>query len=448
LEGEIMRAFANLGRLAFIAGLWLALLLAPGVVRACDVYNLASQSLTIPQVIVGNTVYLDVVVALGIADVRSVGAAVANPGAIAYDVYDVQTGLLTIPCVTVGAATFSNVVTGIQGVISVGGATAAPTTPVLVPHFPLADAVVGANYNQLLVDDVVPHSNYTIGIDSLANGSLPSGMTIHFDGTLSGTPFATGATDVNGWQVPHRYNFGVCATDTLSRVTTSPCPQASVLVNPTRILASVVGNGSVAASPAGNACGANCYEGFPLGTNVTLTATAGVGSAVTGWSGCTSAAGSVCSVSASGTKTVVVTFAPAAASLTGTWVGPWSWVGPASNGCTAHDSGTMTLQLTQNGSSVTGSIEATGFQTLNATTGCSVVSTDPDSGTFSATVAGNGSSVTYAFSFPDVASLSFSGAAVIANGNTFTSTSLTRATGGSGSFSHTRQSPRPRPTAA
>jgi hypothetical protein len=337
-----MRAIAILGRPVFAAWLALLLLVAPAIGRACDVYNLATGTLTIPQVIVGNTVYLNVAVGLGIPDVRSVGAAVANLAAIAYDVYDGQTGLLTIPCVTVGATTFSNVVTGIQRVISVGGATVLPPAPILVPNFPIPDATVGVNYSQSLVADVVPHSLYTIGIDSLANGSLPTGMTIHFDGTLSGTPFATGATDINGWQVPHPFTFGVCATDTLSRASTSPCPQVSVLVNPTRITTSVVGNGSVSPSSAGRSCGASCYEGFASGANVTMTPTPASGWTFTGWSGaCTGALG--CVVPANGVKNVVATFTQSAAtSLKGTWVGPWSWTGTATNGCTAHDGGTMT----------------------------------------------------------------------------------------------------------
>jgi hypothetical protein len=429
-----MRPIAILGRPLVLACLSLLLLLAPKSGRACDFYNLANGNLTIPQVIVGSTVFLNVVVTL--ASVQSVGGVGGNPAASSFDLYDFQTGLLTLSCVAVGPNTYSNVVVGIQSVISVGGATALPTNPTIFPHLPLPEARVGEFFSTPLVDQVVPESTYTFGIDTLANGSLPTGMTIHFDSTLSGTPFATGATDVNGWQVRHTYTFGVCATDTLSRVTSFPCNQASVVVNPTRITTSVIGNGSVSASPAGNSCGANCYEGFASGGNVTFTATPAAGSTFVGWSGCTTSTGPSCSVSANGTKAVVATFTQAAtAPLSGTWTGSWNWSGPASNGCHAADGGTMTLVLTQNGSGFSGSVNASGVQTLNNVNGsCSVVDTGSESGSFSGSI--SGTSVTYGFSFGSN-SLDFSGTATL-SGNTLTSNSLVRVLGGSGSFSLTK----------
>jgi hypothetical protein len=421
-----MRAIAILGRPVFVVCLSFLLLLAPRISRACDVYD---GNLHIPQVIVGNTVFLNVVLTL--ASVQSVGAAVANPAAASFDFYDFHTGLLTLACVTVGPNTYSNVAVGVQSIVSVGGATALPTAPTLLAKFPLPPARVGEAYSTQLVDHVIPESTYTIGIDTLANGSLPTGMTIHFDGTLSGTPFATGAADINGFQVSHLFTFGVCATDTFSRNSTSPCPQVSVLVNPTRITTAVVGSGSVSASPAGNSCGANCYEGFASGANVTLTPTPASGWTFTGWSGACTGAGA-CVVSANGIKNVVATFAQAVTgSLKGTWVGPWNWTGTATNGCTAHDGGTMTLVFTQSGSAFTGSVNVTGVQTLDAGAGCSVFSTDPVAGSLSGSI--SGSVVTYSLEFEP--GFNFSGTATL-NGNTLISNSLVRqSSGGSGSFS-------------
>lgn len=199
-----MRALAVLRYPAFVLWLAFTLLLVPSIGRACDAYDLASGRLTIPQVVVGDKIYTNVVVELVVADVRSVGAAVANPAAATFDFYDVQTGLLTIPCVVVGGTTYSNVVTAIDRVVSAPAAINAPAAPILWLNFPLADAFVGQAYNTPLVNRTSPQALYTYSIDTLANGSLPSGMTINFGGTLSGTPFATGAADVNGWQVPHR----------------------------------------------------------------------------------------------------------------------------------------------------------------------------------------------------------------------------------------------------
>jgi hypothetical protein len=426
-----MRAFAALRHPAFVLSVWFLLLLAPKIGHACDVYT-ADGKLTIPQVVVGNKIYTTVVVVVGLGDVKSVGAAVANPAAATFDFYDMSSGLLTIPCVVVGGTTYSNVVvaTGIDRVVSVAGSTNLPTTPVLWLNFPIDDAVVGQAYSKNLVQQTSPQSQYTYAIDTLANGSLPPGMTIHFDGTLSGTPFATGAADINGWQVPHTYTFGVCAIDTFSHVSTAPCPQASVIVRPTSITATVVGNGTLSASPTGSSCGANCIQGFASGAQVTLTATPASGSTFTGWSGACTGTGA-CVLSASGKKSVVATFTQ---TLTGTWVGPWNWAGPAVNKCPANDGGTMTLALTQTGASFSGSMNAEGIQLLDDVT-CAVISTDLHSGSFSGSV--SGTAVTYSFTF-STSSLDFSGTATL-SGNTLTSVSLARATGGSGSFSLTKQ---------
>jgi hypothetical protein len=215
--------------IGLLAVLWLG---TGTAVHACDSYD--GTDLTIAKVVLGNTVYTNVVVAVTVANVRAVGAAVGNPStADSYDLFDPGTGLLTIACVKVGNTTFSSVVTGIGQVVSVGGAYALPTAPELIPVFPLADATVGQDYAQSVVVDVIPHSRYTFSMDTLANGNgLPSGMTLDMNGVLSGKPFATGAADVNGNQIPHQYTFGVCATDTLSRLTTTPCPQTTITVNP------------------------------------------------------------------------------------------------------------------------------------------------------------------------------------------------------------------------
>jgi hypothetical protein len=428
-----MRAPAVLRYPAVVVWLALLLVLAPVVGRACDVYDIATGTLTIPQVIVGNKIYSNVVVELVVADVRSVGGNVANPAAAVFDFYDVQTGLLTMPCVAVGPTTYSNVVTAIDRVVSAPMAVNAPVAPMLWLNFPLTDAVVGQGYSTKLVNQTSPPAQYTYAIDTLANGSLPPGMTIDFNGTLSGTPFATGAADINGWQVPHTYTFGVCAIDTISRLSTAPCPQASVIVRPTSVTASVVGSGSVSTSPAGNPCGPGCGQGFASGSQVTLTATPTSGWTFIGWSGCPGAGTGDCVLSASGDEAVVATFTQTP-SLTGNWVGSWSWSGPAVNGCPANDGGAMSASLTQSGTSLSGSINVAGIQLLQDSD-CAVVSTSPSAGSISGSV--SGSSVTYSFTVAG-SSLAFSGTATL-SGNTLTTVSLVRVTGGSGSFTLTKQ---------
>jgi List-Bact-rpt repeat protein len=282
-------------------------MLAPRMVHACDTFS--NGTLTIAQVVVGRMVYANVAVTL--SGLRSVGSATANPSAASTpDIFDPATGLLTIPCVAVAGTTFTNVVVTIDRVLSVGSAFAASEAPSLILNFPLPDAIVGDSYSQNTVFQVIPPSQYTFAIDTLANGVTPSGMTVDMNGRLSGTPFATGATDINGRQIPRTYTFGVCAIDTLSRWTTSPCPQTSITVRPVNITASIVGNGTVS-SPGGNSCGANCYSGFAKGALVTLTATPASGWTFAGWSGACSGTGS-CVLSASGSMAVTATFTEAA----------------------------------------------------------------------------------------------------------------------------------------
>jgi hypothetical protein len=307
-------------------------------------------------------------------------------------------------------------------------------------RFPLDDAFVGEAYSNVLVKEISPPatiaSPYTYGIDTLTNGSLPTTMTIDFGGTLSGTPFATGGADVNGLQIAHTYAFGVCATDTISRTSTTPCPKASVVVRPTRFTGSVVGSGGLSASPAGNSCGPGCIEGFALNTQVTFTATPATGWTFAGWSGACPAGVGTCKLAASGRQAVVATFIPipVASSLTGTWAGTWHWAGPASNTCLVNDVGAMSLVLTQTGTSFSGTMNAAGIQFVEDGS-CFLLDTLTSSGSFSGTV--SGATVTYSFSLGGTI-LDFSGTATL-NGSTLTSISLVRVTGGSGSFSLTKQ---------
>lgn len=202
----------------------------PTIASACDSYD--GKYLTIPIVAVGTTTYTNVVIT--VPSVISVGGQVVGPSASQQaDIYDANSGRLTISCVTVGGVTYANVVATVGSVISVGGAYPREDVPVIRVNTPLRDATVGKYYSYQVAEPVYPDSKYTFSIDTLANGNgTPPGMTLNMNGILSGTAFATGGADVNGKQIPHTYSFGVCATDTLTRMTTSPCPTASITVNP------------------------------------------------------------------------------------------------------------------------------------------------------------------------------------------------------------------------
>ena len=68
------------------------------------------------------------------------------------------------------------------------------------------------------------------------------------------------------------------------------------------------GTGTVTSSPAGISCGADCNESYSHGTIVTLTATASVGSAFSGWSGSGCSGTGSCVVTMDAAKNVSATF--------------------------------------------------------------------------------------------------------------------------------------------
>jgi hypothetical protein len=82
--------------------------------HSADSYNAANNQLTIPQVLVGNTTYSNVVITVG--SVVSIGAA---PAIGTYDTYDGTA--LTIPSVSALGTTYYNVKVTVGSVISVGG---------------------------------------------------------------------------------------------------------------------------------------------------------------------------------------------------------------------------------------------------------------------------------------------------------------------------------------
>jgi hypothetical protein len=71
-----------------------------------------------------------------------------------------------------------------------------------------------------------------------------------------------------------------------------------------------LGTGTVSSSPAGIACGTDCWERYEDGSVVTLTASAPAGSIFTGWSGGCSGTGA-CTLTGNSPTAVTATFAPA-----------------------------------------------------------------------------------------------------------------------------------------
>jgi hypothetical protein len=68
------------------------------------------------------------------------------------------------------------------------------------------------------------------------------------------------------------------------------------------------GLGSVTSNPAGITCGSACSASFMSDLPVTLTAAPGVDSIFTGWTGCDSVSGTMCTVTMSNTRSVTAIF--------------------------------------------------------------------------------------------------------------------------------------------
>ncbi len=90
-------------------------LLSSAVSNAADTYDSATSKLLIPQVVVNDTLYKNVLVTLG--RVISVGTL---PQPDSYDSYNASLNQLTIPVVNVGSTTYYNVIISVGKVLSIG----------------------------------------------------------------------------------------------------------------------------------------------------------------------------------------------------------------------------------------------------------------------------------------------------------------------------------------
>jgi hypothetical protein len=129
----------------------------------------------------------------------------------------------------------------------------------------------------------------------------------------------------------------------------------------------------------------------------------------------------------------------ATSTITGTWSGTWSWIA-GSNGCVFNDGGLVSMNLTQNGSTITGTnINVTGFQ-IRLDSNCAFQYVDiAQAGTLNGTLSGN--TFSYTASLPLVQfgqPFLWSGTATF-NGISNTINGVVNAYGTTGSFTLTRQ---------
>ncbi len=229
---------------------------------AIDTYDPATNQLTIPLVIVGNTTYTNVRITVG--NVISVGGGAA---ANTYDTYSSATNQLTIPAVLSGATTFTNVVITVGSVISVGGSTPTFTLssadvpsgstfgsqyilngfgctggnispalswsnpPVGTVSYALQvydpDAPTGSGFWHWAVYDI------PVAVTGLARGAGNAPGTLPAGARGGNTDFMnTGATDIGSYggpcppvgDAPHRYIFTLFALGVANLATTAQIP--------------------------------------------------------------------------------------------------------------------------------------------------------------------------------------------------------------------------------
>ena len=124
-----------------------------------------------------------------------------------------------------------------------------------------------------------------------------NGQTVSHVHVISGTPTGTCPTYTNAAS----FTSSAGGSGSASATTAISCSGVTVTKVGT-------GSGTVTSSPAGISCGASCSMQFGNGTPMTLTATAGVGSDFTGWSGGGCAGAGVCTFVLNGAKPVTATF--------------------------------------------------------------------------------------------------------------------------------------------
>jgi hypothetical protein len=192
--------------------------------------------------------------------------------------------------------------------------------PVTITTTTLPSAIQGTPYSQVITATagIAP---YTF---SVLSGTLPAGLSLAANGTLSGTPTAAGVA-----------NFTVQAGDSGGSADTQSLP-LTVLSSTYPVSVTVSGSGTVNSSPTGIACGAACSAPFATGSTVSLGAVPAPGFNFAGWSGACTGTGT-CVVVVDGEKSVTATFSPASfdlsVSLSGAGLGAKVLSAPAGIDC-------------------------------------------------------------------------------------------------------------------
>jgi len=140
-----------------------------------------------------------------------------------------------------------------------------------------------------------------ISCGSVCSASLPPGTTVVLTATPAAGSVFTGFTGCT----PSAANPAQC---TVVVSGTTVVTAGFALLVPLTVALAGDGAGTVVSSPAGISCGVACSTNVAAGTVVQLTASPAAGSLLTGFTGCTSVSGSVCTVTVSAATAVTATF--------------------------------------------------------------------------------------------------------------------------------------------
>ena len=144
--------------------LFLNLFLA-SVVQAADRFNPINNQLTIPQVVVEDTVYTNVVITVAKVISLNGGVPVNN-----FDTFNVQNNQLSIPLVYVGDVEYTNVVINVGEILKVGGESKEPPSPVY------SATLYDTSYKNFKLNgaDSIKYTMYPWGVYNLRWGGDPA----------------------------------------------------------------------------------------------------------------------------------------------------------------------------------------------------------------------------------------------------------------------------------
>jgi alpha-tubulin suppressor-like RCC1 family protein len=172
-----------------------------------------------------------------------------------------------------------------------------------------ADATVSARFDLITFPVTVSRAGSGTGTVT----SNPAGINCGTDcsepyvsgSSVTLTAVAASGSILTGWTGCNTASGATCTvTVSSARAVTATFARVYTLT----VQKSGLGSGTVTSSPAGISCGSNCSASFISGTTVTLTATPGMLTVFTGWSGCDSTSGNACTVNMNAARSVTASF--------------------------------------------------------------------------------------------------------------------------------------------